>query len=84
MEFILLGIFLYAAVFGTLGLAIGREKGLGTLGFVVGAILGPLGVALTLAMPPAPSHVCPECGGLISPAYRKCKSCGSELTGRAS
>ena len=79
MELIFLGIVLYIAVFGIGGFAIGNAKGLALIGFIVGAILGPLGVVIMFAVPPAPSHVCPHCGGLISTGFAKCKNCGSDL-----
>jgi hypothetical protein len=79
MELILLGVFLYVAVFGIGGFATGKQKGLNLLGFLPGAILGPLGIVILCAIPAAPSFICPECGGLISPVHRKCKNCGSDL-----
>ena len=35
------------------GVGVGRSRGLTGLGFILGLLLGPLGVALVFAMPPA-------------------------------
>lgn len=63
---------------GLVGYAIGRERGRGGDGFVLGVLLGPLGCLLILCLERR-GRKCPECLGVVPDAARKCKHCGSEI-----
>lgn len=49
-------------------------------GFMWGALLGPIGL-LIMALGPDFRPYCSECGGVLAPEARRCRHCGSVITG---
>ena len=75
-----------------MGYLLGRSKGLGYLGFILGFMLGPIGWAGLLFFPArrhppregagpgdAPGSGCPRCSGAVSRKATACPHCGNVL-----
>lgn len=65
-------------LFGAIAGVIGARKGEGPLAFVVGAILGPLGVLVALASN-GKRIKCPFCQEMVNKDATVCKHCHSSL-----
>lgn len=73
-------IFLAAAfLLGLAGYGLGRGKGRGAVGFVMGFLLGPLGLIVIFFFPPRPEYVCPACGQGTRPGQEACAACQARL-----
>ena len=79
-----MGVFLIAVLFvgmvcAVLGAHIGRRKGVAGLGFLLGLLLGPIGLLIIAVMPPGPP---PPAGNSPPPPAGRtsCPSCGAALT----
>ena len=68
------------AVFVGVGAFIGKSRGRAVLGSILGLCLGPLGWLITGLLPDRRPK-CPECHGLVDASARKCRHCGSAITG---
>lgn len=91
-----LTVWLWIAVFcGLIAAAIGNRKGIAGKAFLVGLLLGPIGVALAALDSGNPRHAaelearqhidagekqCPACYGWIDIRATKCPHCQSDLT----
>jgi hypothetical protein len=69
---------LWAVVMGGIGAAIGARKARTGFGFVLGALVGPIGWLIVLIMP-SNQPKCPACKGDVIKGATKCKNCGSDL-----
>jgi DNA-directed RNA polymerase subunit RPC12/RpoP len=68
----------WIVLFGALGAAIGEKKGIGGQGFAVGALLGPLGILIVLAV--SGNRVrCPSCRELVDPEAWICSHCQHQI-----
>jgi hypothetical protein len=67
------------ALFTCVGALIGHRKGRLLEGVIAGLMLGPIGV-LWIVFAEARA-VCPECGGFALKGARKCRHCGSVISG---
>lgn len=74
----LIVITLWTLLMGGIGAAIGARKARSGFGFVLGALLGPLGWLVTFVMP-SNHPKCPACKGDVFTGATKCKNCGSDL-----
>ena len=63
------------AVGGGIGYALGNMRSNGSLGFLLGLLLGPIGWIITLLVPEGGAK-CPECLGSVPVGARRCKHCG--------
>jgi hypothetical protein len=72
-----LALLFLAIVFGIVGAAIGASRKNAGMGFVLGALLGPIGWIVTLFVDHRAQ--CPECKGRIPDGARKCLHCGSAI-----
>lgn len=63
---------------GAIGAVIGSKKGRAFIGFLLGALFGPLGWALALC-PSDQRQKCPECKAPVNPGASRCCHCGSEI-----
>jgi len=61
---------------GLIGWGIGRPRGRDAFGFLMGALLGPIGWIITLCMPRS-GRKCPACLGVVPEAAIRCCHCGS-------
>ncbi len=79
-------IWLWVAIGGLIGAAIGTKKNRALGGFVLGLILGPIGWLLVAVGPDlrekGPS--CPHCGGEMALGKAVCRHCGREAVASAS
>lgn len=73
MEMVLVGLF----AMGVLGAIIGSTRSAPVAGFVMGFMLGPLGLLLTLLIDLR--ECCPECHGRLNGKPRRCQHCGVSL-----
>jgi hypothetical protein len=64
---------------GIIGAMIGSQKGAGCVGFLLGILLGPLGIIISLVMQ-GDRKRCPYCRELIHKDALKCSKCGSALS----
>ena len=69
---------LWAIVGGLVGAAVGIGKGRPLGGFILGAIVGPVGWLL-VATGPSMHPKCPACLGTVPKGARKCMHCGESL-----
>ena len=67
-----------ALIFGGIGFAVGKSRGRGPLGFLLGTFFGPLGWIVVLLLAPE-GRKCPECLGIVPGQARRCQHCGSNL-----
>ena len=66
-------------MFGLLTSYTESERGRsGAVGFFQGALLGPLGLVISIATPPE-TKKCPYCSERIAPEAKVCKYCGRVL-----
>ena len=65
----------------TVGYAIGKPKGRGGEGILLGFLLSFLGWIITACLSPI-GPKCPDCQGAVIVGARKCKNCGSMLVDR--
>lgn len=75
----LLVIWLIAIVLATI---IGANKGRAGAGFLLGTLLGLIGVIIIACMRPDPTYgryPCPECAEAIMPAAKVCPNCRAVL-----
>lgn len=86
--FMFTAFFVITTFFGIIGYWIASSKGQGPTGFLLGFLLGPIGLIISALLQPAASHVrspqsglkaCPSCAELIQPQAKKCRFCGDEL-----
>lgn len=72
------GLLVFWFICGIAGYMIGGSKGQGVLGFVLGFLLGPIG--LLIAFLSAGNRVqCPYCRKMIDPQATKCPYCQSDV-----
>jgi len=76
-----LGLMLFLACAG-FGALVGGQKDAALAGFLLGLVLGPLGVLIACFLDFRPQ--CPVCGGRIDRGYQKCWHCGADLDWRVS
>lgn len=74
MEFVLIWL-----ACGVIAGIIGSQKGEGCSGFLVGLILGPIGIITGLLSPGANRVKCPYCRKLIDKKAIKCPYCQSDI-----
>lgn len=80
-------------LFGIISAVVGSNKGRSGCGwFILGILLGPLGLILALVVPPDQAELevrqildgtkrrCPICAELVKPEAKKCHYCGSDLS----
>jgi len=67
------------ALFAVVGYYIGKSRGKGETGCVLGLLLGPLGWIIAAVLAPAGEHACPHCRERIHPEATICPHCGAEL-----
>lgn len=63
---------------GMIGLGIGRTRGRGGDGFLLGFLLGPIGWLVILLLE-RHGRKCPECLGIVPEAAIRCRHCGIVL-----
>lgn len=69
---------------GLVGAAIGSNKGRSGAGFVLGALVGPIGWLLIAFGPDeTPGTLCPACKGKVPDGAVKCMHCGSDVPQQA-
>lgn len=64
---------------GIIAAAIGSSKGEGFVGFIIGFILGPLGIIAAI-LSSGNRKRCPYCKEFINRKATKCPKCQSDLT----
>jgi hypothetical membrane protein len=69
-------------IFGIVGAMIGKQKGEGFLGFIIGMLLGPIGI-LAVLFSSGNRKVCPACKEHIHRDATRCPHCREELKERA-
>lgn len=75
--FFVLGL-ITSLAFGGISAWIGAQKDSAGAGFILGLLLGPIGILIT-ALAIDQRQKCPACGDRINTAAAKCRSCGSRL-----
>jgi hypothetical protein len=86
------GIFiLIQTALGWVGWAFGKSKGRAVAGFVLGFLLGPIGLILTIALPRQPGclpvklpPICPTCFEALTPGATRCSRCDGGQAAEAS
>jgi hypothetical protein len=71
-------VIVFWVIFALLGAAVGSTKGRGGFGFVLGLMLGPIGV-LIVALLQGNRTRCPDCKTLIHNEAVVCSSCGRKI-----
>jgi hypothetical protein len=77
MEILFVG-FIFWILFGIAGGMIGGKKGQGCLGFILGVLLGPIGLVIAL-LTRGNRVTCPFCKELIPPNSLRCPKCQAIL-----
>lgn len=72
-------VILTVVVFCAIGVVIGIQKGEPVAGFLLGLILGPLGLFFLLVSPGTVTH-CPFCCQRIKKDSNACRYCGQDLS----
>jgi hypothetical protein len=77
-----IAIWLWVALGGLVGAAIGTKKNRTGGGFVLGLLLGPIGWLLVAVGPDLREKgpTCPHCGGEMAPGKAVCRHCGREVS----
>ena len=70
---------LWILVLGGIGYVIGQRKGRPVGGFILGALIGPIGWLL-VGFGNSYGLKCPSCKGQVPKDATKCMHCGSELS----
>ena len=70
---------------GWAGWALCKSKGWGVAGFVLGFLLGPIGLILGIALPTRPGFltlglppICPNCYEQLAPGATRCEHCDGQ------
>jgi uncharacterized membrane protein YeaQ/YmgE (transglycosylase-associated protein family) len=66
-------------IFGVVASMIGAKKGAGCSGFILGVLLGPIGIVIALVMK-GNRKACPYCKELINVAATVCSKCQKDVT----
>ena len=66
-------------LFGIVAAMIGKRKGEGLLGFIVGILLGPIGILIVL-FSKGNRKICPACKEFIHKDATRCPRCQKELS----
>jgi hypothetical protein len=74
-----MSILLVLFVLGLIGYAIGKNKGMGWVGFLLGAVLGPIGW-LIIGINSGDKIKCPQCKQSIHFQASICPFCKTELS----
>jgi hypothetical protein len=81
-------VFMVQFALGGGGWALCKSRGHGKTGFVLGFMLGPIGLMVAAALPRKPGYlrvrlppICPKCYEVLAPDAPQCDRCGSKLSG---
>lgn len=82
----LVWVLIWAFIWSMLGLNVGRLRGLGCLGFLLGLFLGPIGILIIHVLANSPTapfaesgYYCDECRMPVHPHARKCPYCRTKF-----
>jgi hypothetical protein len=76
---------LWCGLWGVVGLCAANARGWNAVvGFIAGAVLGPLALLLFFVSgvtrkPSAPMKVCSQCAEQVQPAAKVCRFCGNKF-----
>ena len=73
-----MGVFAFILLCGVVGALLGGSKGQAGLGFVLGALLGPLGIIIVLVID-GDRKTCPSCMSKVHKNAKVCSHCGSTI-----
>ena len=73
-----MGLFIFWIICGIAAGIIGGQKGAGCLGFIVGFLLGPVGIVIALVMK-GERKICPHCRGYVDLHASKCPHCQESI-----
>lgn len=78
MGFDMTSLFIWCFIWGVLSAIVANRKKNPLLGFLAGILLGPIGFLFSFFVTDK-RRKCPECGGTIPDAVKRCKHCGVTL-----
>lgn len=86
-EELIFGLLAVGAVFGVIGALVAGTKGNGGAGFLLGFLLGPIGILIAMLIPASEKKAawrCPYCrGALPDGKVSRCVHCGGMFTRKA-